>query len=254
MKHAAVASVLCLAFALTASAEIPPAGASDEFSTDFSRHTVPLEEIRSGGPPKDGIPAIDDPRFVDVGQADDWLEGKEPVVRVRAGGKVRGYPLQILIWHEIANDTVGGVPLAVTFCPLCNTAIAFQRDFDGRVLDFGTTGRLRYSNLIMYDRQTESWWQQADGRAIVGRYAGEELTRYPADIVSWRDFKAAHPKATVLSRETGYRRDYGHNPYVGYDHVDRPPFLYQGPPTPEIMPPMARVLTLELGGEAVAYP
>ena len=254
MLHLLTAAIVLLVLALPARAETPPAGAEAEFSTDFTHHTVPYDEIQSGGPPKDGIPAIDDPRFVDVHHAGTWLDAREPVVRVQAGGEVRAYPLQILIWHEIANDTVGGVPLAVTFCPLCNTAIAFRRELNGQVLDFGTTGRLRFSNLIMYDRQSETWWQQADGRGIVGRHAGERLAPYPADIVSWDAFRQAHPQAKVLSRETGYVRDYGRNPYVGYDDIDQPPFLYQGPPTPETMPPMARVLTLEVGDEAVAYP
>jgi hypothetical protein len=162
--------------------------------------------------------------------------------------------MQILMWHEIVNDVVGEVPVTVTFCPLCNTAIAFERAFDGQVLDFGTTGRLRYSNLIMYDRQTETWWQQASGQAIAGEYAGRQLTFLPAAIVGWAEFKAAHPEGKVLSRDTGFRRDYGRNPYVGYDDVGRSPFLYDGPQTPGQLPPMARVLTVDLNDEAVAYP
>ena len=149
---------------------------------------------------------------------------------------------------------MAGVPLTITFCPLCNTAIAFERTLDGRVLDFGATGRLRYSNLIMYDRQTETWWQQAGGDAIAGELAGRQLAFYPATIVSWAEFRAAHPDGRVLSRETGFSRDYGRNPYVGYDDVDQPPFLFRGPTTPGTLPPMARVLTVDLGGEAVAYP
>jgi len=240
-------------------AEAPPGGAEREFKTDFSRHTVPYAEILSGGPPKDGIPAIDDPKFVTVAEADAWLRDVEPVVLVQAasaqgGREARAYPLQILTWHELVNDTLAGVPLTITFCPLCNTAIAFERTLDGRVLDFGATGRLRYSNLIMYDRQTETWWQQAGGDAIAGELAGRQLAFYPATIVSWAEFRAAHPDGRVLSRETGFTRDYGRNPYVGYDDVDQPPFLFRGPTTPGTLPPMARVLTVDLGGEAVAYP
>jgi len=235
-------------------AEMPPSGAAREFKTDFSRHTVLYAEILSGGPPKDGIPAIDSPQFVTVAEADSWLKDVEPVILVQVGADARAYPLQILMWHEIVNDTVGGVPLAVTFCPLCNTAIAFERTLDGRVLDFGTTGRLRFSNLIMYDRQTESWWQQAGGDAIAGELAGRQLAFYPAAIISWAEFREAQPDGKVLSRETGYTRDYGRNPYVGYDDVNRSPFLYQGPPTPGKLPPMARVVTVDLGSEAVAYP
>jgi hypothetical protein len=178
----------------------------------------------------------------------------EPVILIQVGEDARAYPIQILMWHEIANDTVGGEPLVVTFCPLCNTAIAFKRTANGQVFDFGTTGRLRYSNLIMYDRQTETWWQQATGEAIVGELTGTQLEFHPAAIISWEDFKTSFPDGRVLSRETGFPHDYGRNPYVGYDDVNNPPFLYRGPSTPGQLPPVARVLTIDLNGEAVAYP
>jgi hypothetical protein len=234
--------------------EPPPARAESEFKTDFSKHSVSYREILSGGPPKDGIPALKDPQFVSITDADAWLKPLEPIILVQVGEDVKGYPIQILIWHEIANDTVGAEPLVVTFCPLCNTAIAFKRTVDGQVLDFGTTGRLRYSNLIMYDRQTETWWQQATGEAIAGELTGTQLEFYPAVLIAWEDFKTSYPQGKVLSRETGYMRDYGHNPYIGYDDVNTPPFLYEGPPTPNQLPPVARVLTIDLNGEAVAYP
>jgi hypothetical protein len=234
--------------------EPPPAGATDEFKTDFSRHIVPYREILSGGPPKDGIPAIDDPQFVSLYEAETWLDDREPVIFVQIGEDARAYPIQILTWHEIVNDTVGGMPLAVTYCPLCDTAIAFERTFDGRVLDFGTTGRLRFSNLIVYDRQTETWWQQGTGQALAGEYAGRRLTFYPATIVSWQAFKVAHPNGKVLSQATGARRRYGANPYVGYDNPRTRPFLYDGPATPKQLPQLARVIGVELNGEAVAYP
>jgi hypothetical protein len=145
--------------------------------TDFSRHSVSLAEIKSGGPPKDGIPAIDLPRFerLERGKPSGWsvgLGGTEPVIALSVGDDARAYPLRILIWHEIANDTVGGAPVTVTYCPLCNAALVFERVVDGRVIDFGTTGKLRNSDLVMYDRQTESWWQQFTGEAIVGAYTG----------------------------------------------------------------------------------
>jgi len=175
-------------------------------------------------------------------------------VLFESGGDARAYPLQILVWHEIVNDVVGGEPVLITFCPLCNTAIAFAREVKGRVLDFGTTGRLRYSNLIMYDRQTETWWQQATGEAIVGELTGSHLEFYPAVIISWLDFKTSYPQGKVLSRETGHPRDYGRNPYLGYDDVRNSPFLYKGPVTPDQLPPVARVLTVDLNGVAVAYP
>jgi hypothetical protein len=234
--------------------EAPPFGVEREFSTDFSIHTVPYSEILSGGPPKDGIPAIDNPQFVSVVEADQWLDDLEPVSVFEENGDVRIYPYQILIWHEIANDIVGGRPVAVTFCPLCNTAIIFDATVNGMQLDFGTTGRLRFSNLIMYDRQTESWWQQAGGDAIAGELTGTRLTFLPASTVSWSEARDTFPEAQVLSQETGFNRPYGSNPYAGYDNINNSPFLFDGPPTPGELPPMARVTTVDLNGEAVAYP
>ena len=234
--------------------EPPPAGAEAEFSTDFSLHSVPYSEILSGGPPKDGIPALDAPRFVSAAEADAWLEDREPVIFFQLGADARAYPLQIFMWHEIVNDVVDGVPVAVTFCPLCNSAVAFRRTVDGQVLDFGTTGRLRFSNLVMYDRQTETWWQQATGEAIAGALTGARLEPLPAAVISWAEFKRAAPDGRVLSRETGFSRPYGNNPYSGYDDMDNAPFLYRGPQTPGQLPPMARVLTIEHQGEAAAYP
>jgi hypothetical protein len=157
------------------------------------------------------------------------------------------------MWHEIANDTVAGVPVVVTFCPLCNTALVFEREFDGVVHDFGTTGNLRFSDLVMYDRQTETWWQQATGQAIVGALTGKQLTFLPAQIISLGDFAAAHPNGDVLSRETGHGRDYGRNPYVGYDTVDQNPFLFEGELDGRL-PPKERVVTVGDGPDSVAFP
>ncbi len=237
-----------------------PAAASqvEQFSrhgwrTNFDRHSVSLTEIRSGGPPKDGIPALDHPLFVGVPEASGWLKPVEPVIALTVGTESRAYPLQILIWHEIVNDAIGGVPVAVTFCPLCYTAIAFDRRAARRVLEFGTTGNLRDSDLVMYDRQTESWWQQALGQAIVGDLTGTQLTLLPAGIVSWSAFRTAHPNGTVLSRDTGFNRSYGVNPYAGYDRADTPPFLFDGSPDGRLAP-KEHVVTVSLGGEDVAYP
>jgi hypothetical protein len=175
------------------------------------------------------------------------------VIVISLAGDARAYPVQILMWHEIANDTVGGVPVSVTFCPLCNAAIVFDRRLDGRVLDFGTTGRLRKSDLVMYDRQTESWWQQFTGRAIVGTLAGSTLKRIPASIVAFEDFRKVHPNAKVLSRDTGYTRDYGRNPYAGYDDVDGHPFLFDERVDPRL-PAMERVISVSIGDSHRLYP
>jgi hypothetical protein len=234
--------------------EPPPSGVEREFSTDFSRHSIAFSEILSGGPPKDGIPAVDDPQFISVSEADAWLEDLEPVTVFQEGDDIRIYPFQILIWHEIVNDVVGGRPVAVTFCPLCNTAIVFDATVNGQQLDFGTTGRLRFSNLLMYDRQTETWWQQASGDAVIGELLGTQLTFLPASYISWTEARDTYPDAQVLSRETGNQRDYGRNPYAGYDNVNSSPFLYDGPATPGQLPAMARITTVELNDEAVAYP
>ncbi len=223
------------------------------WKTDFTKTNIDLSEIISGGPPKDGIPSIDEPRFESIAAARSWLADQSPVIALEIGGDARAYPLAILIWHEIVNDTVGGVPVVVTFCPLCNTALVFERRIDGRVLDFGTTGNLRHSDLVMYDRQTESWWQQAIGEGIVGEYTGRRLTFLPAQIVSLSDFEATYPAGRVLSRETGYRRDYGRNPYVGYDRVDQRPFLFSGVVDGRLAP-MERVVTVSAGDEAIAFP
>ncbi|HRQ42076.1 MAG TPA: DUF3179 domain-containing (seleno)protein [Chloroflexota bacterium] len=234
-------------------AEEPPPGAAREFSTDFTRHTIPYSEIFSGGPPKDGIPAIDNPSFIAVPEADEWLGDLEPVIVFQEQAETRIYPFQILTWHEIVNDVVGGRLVFVTFCPLCNTAIVFDATVNGQALTFGTTGRLRFSNLLMYDRQTESWWQQAGGDAVIGELAGSQLTFLPATIISWAEAQAMFPEAQVLSRDTGHSRRYGQNPYVGYDDINSSPFLFQGD-TPDQLPPMTRVTTVALADEAVAYP
>jgi hypothetical protein len=172
------------------------------------------------------------------------------VIAFELNGEARAYPLQILIWHEIVDDTVSGVPVAITFCPLCNTAIAFDRRVDGQALRFGTTGNLRRSDLVMWsDDPGETWWQQITGEALVGDLVGHQLTPLPAEIVSFADFKAAFPHGQVLSRDTGHPRSYGTNPYVGYDSINSSPFLYSGPQDGRL-PPMERVATVELRGQA----
>ena len=234
--------------------DLPPANAQREFTTDFSKHSVPYNEIFSGGPPKDGIPALSNPKFVTVKEADGWLKPVEPIILFEINGDARAYPIQILMWHEIVNDAVRGVPVVITFCPLCNTAIAFERTVKGQMLDFGTTGRLRYSNLVMYDHQTETWWQQGTGEAIAGELTGTKLIFRAVSIIAWDQFKATYPNGKVLSKDTGYGRAYGSNPYSGYDDVNSSPFLYRGPKTPDVLPAVAYVLTVDLNGKAVAYP
>ena len=209
--------------------------------TDFTQASVGFGEILSGGPPKDGIPSIDKPQFVAVSDAAD-LSATEPVVGFSVNGDARAYPLRILTWHEIVNDTVGGIPVAVTYCPLCNSAIVFERTVDGEVTTFGTTGKLRNSDLVMYDRATESWWQQFLGEAIVGERTGTRLKILPARLESWERFAARFPDGQVLIPNNPGMRPYGANPYVGYDTLSRP-FLYDGE-MPEGIAPMKRVVAV----------
>ncbi len=226
---------------------------TSSWGTNWALHTIDYSEILSGGPPRDGIPSIDDPQFITPDAASEWLADNEPVIFLERNGDVRAYPLQVLIWHEIVNDTVGDVPVAVTFCPLCNSALVFERRLDGDVVEFGTSGLLRNSDLIMYDRTTESLWQQFTGNAIVGDAVGTRLTFIPSSLISFADYRAAHPDGKVLSRETGFNRSYGENPYVGYDTIDQNPFLFTAP-LDERLPPMARVVTVALDKVDVAYP
>lgn len=224
-----------------------------ELKTNRTKALVPLSEIIQGGPPPDGIPAIDKPRFMSPNEANAWLHSKEPVLAVTVNGEARAYPLQILIWHEIVNDTVGGRPLAVTYCPLCNSGIVFDRRVGERVLDFGTSGMLYKSDLVMYDRQTHSLWAQMEGRAIVGDLAGTKLAWFPSNTLAYGEWKALFPDGKVLSRDTGHSRRYGWNPYEGYDEPDRHPFLFFDR-VDRRLPPKERVVGVVIGSEAKAYP
>jgi len=217
--------------------------------TDFSKKlaSIKFSEIFSGGPPKDGIPAIDKPKFEPVSEIDN-LSDTEPVVGLIVNGEAKAYPVQVLMWHEIVNDTIGGVPVSVTFCPLCNAVVVFDRRLDGQVLDFGTTGKLRYSDLVMYDRQTESWWQQFLGKAITGKLTGKVLKVLPSRLESWEKFRKRAPKGKVLVPDTAFLRSYGANPYEGYDTL-RQPFLYQGE-TPKGIAALARVVSLQKKDQA----
>jgi hypothetical protein len=272
---------------------------------DGTRAVIPIDEILSGGPPPQGIPALGfrgltgvagaspEPRFVTQEQAASWLGELEPVILMRLGGEARLYPLQILTWHEIANDTLGGVPVAVTFCPLCNSALAFDRRVPvtdaqlaalraaghttvrdapmpadlaeayqqqyrspapEHVVDvtFGVSGLLYLSNLLMFDDATLTLWSQLTGEGGVGELAGEHLVRYPAQIVGFAEARAAEPDALVLSRETGFSRSYGRNPYVGYDEIGSPAFLFRGPSDGRLAA-KERVITID-GASPVAYP
>jgi len=221
--------------------------------TDFSQRSVPLKEIIGGGPPKDGIPALDQPKFITPKQAAVWLDSQEPVIVVQYHQQARAYPLHILLWHEIVNDTFDDLPLSITFCPLCNSALVFERRLDGQLLDFGTTGKLRHSDMVMYDRQTESWWQQFTGQAIVGQLNGKKLKPYPSNLLAFSHFVRLYPEGQVLSRETGYQRDYGNTPYAGYDDINSSPFLLTEPADSRL-PALAYTLGIQWQQHYKLYP
>jgi Protein of unknown function (DUF3179) len=180
------------------------------------KHIVPLDKIVSGGPPPDGIPSIDNPKFISAAEADKFLQDGELVVGLNINGDIRAYPLQILVWHEIVNDNVGGSPVAVTYCPLCFTNQIFNRTIDGQTVDFGTSGKLYNSNLVMYDRTSQTLWSQALGQGIAGKYAGLNLDRIPFDVAFWKEWKQLYPDTKVLSKDTGSTRAYGADPYGDY--------------------------------------
>ena len=227
----------------SAVADVPSSWKAAWPKTDFSNAVVDLSSIRSGGPPKDGIPSIDKPQFTTVGQAAmKGLAGREPVVSVVIGDEARAYPLRILMWHEIVNDSVGGTPVSVTYCPLCNSAVVLDRRLDGKVLDFGTTGKLRNSDMVMYDRQTESWWQQFLGKGIVGKLAGKKLRMLPMRLESFERFAGRYPGGKVLIPTNEGMRAYGRNPYYRYDSRSAPYFPVGS--LPAGVPPLERVVVI----------
>lgn len=221
-----------------------PWGWEREFPLNgFQKASVPIDEIISGGPPRDGIPAIDTPKFETVAQQLSTLAPNEPVISLIKNGEAKAYPLRILMWHEIANDTIGGLPVAVTYCPLCNSAIVFERRVGGQVTTLGVSGKLRNSDMIMYDRLTENWWQQFTGEAIVGPRTGEKLKIVPSRLESFERFAKRAPNGQVLVPNNPNARRYGANPYVNYDSSARP-FLYRGS-MPEGIAPMERVVRID---------
>ncbi|VAW98176.1 hypothetical protein MNBD_GAMMA23-17 [hydrothermal vent metagenome] len=220
--------------------------------TDFSKRSITFDEILYQALPKDAIPAIDNPIFKPIA-AIGWIGDNEPVIVLEQGNEAKAYPLQIMIHHEIVNDTINGQPVAVTFCPLCNASIAYLRTVDSTVLDFGVSGSLRKSDLVMYDRQTQSWWQQFTGKGIVGDYTTIQLKTLPSKVIAYNDFVTAYPDGKVLSRDTGYSKQYGENPFRGYDDINESPFLYFDPLDSRLSP-MTRVLAVTRNEKHRIYP
>ncbi len=228
-----------------------------DWRTNWGIRLIALDELGQGAP-RDAIPALSNPLYVTLEEASAIYDDQEPVVQVKINGDVRGFPLEILTWHEIVNDVIGGIPITVTFCPLCNTAIAFESQIGDEVYRFGVSGLLRNSDLVMYDQNTDSLWQQSSGRAIVGVMVGARLSYVPASVVTVGQLRSAYPDALVLSRETGWSRSYGRNPYEGYDDPESGGpyyYFYDRDAIDERLPPAERVVSIEgASGAAVAYP
>jgi hypothetical protein len=220
-------------------------------SPQEQKSIVPLDQIVSGGPPPDGIPSIDNPKFTTVQEADEILEDSDLVIGVNINGDIRAYPLQILVWHEIVNDYVGGVPVAVTYCPLCFTNQVFNRTLEDGSVEFGTSGELYNSNLVMYDRTSKSLWSQALAQSIVGKYAGVKLERIPFDVAYWKEWKELYPESRVLSRDTGSSRPYGVDPYG--DYYTNPDVLFPISNRDDRVGLKQIVIGLENQGEYMAY-
>lgn len=222
--------------------------------TDGVRHSIPLDEILSGGPGKDGIPSIDNPKFISVAQAS-FLSDADSGLGLTVSGESRFYPYRILVWHEIVNDTIAGEPVLVTYCPLCATGIVFDRRIDGEVQEFGVSGRLWQSNLLMYNRakseSDESLWSQVLGEAVLGVHTGKKLTVVRSDVVRFGDWKKAHPDTKVLSQDTGAIRSYGRDPYGDYYTSESVSFGASFSDTR--LHPKALVHGIEIGGKHKAY-
>ena len=223
------------------------------WDTNITKKNIDLSELKMGGPPKDGIPSIDNPIFISQVKANKWIGSSEPVIAFTHRGEARAYPLQILIWHEIVIDHFKETPVLITFCPLCYSAIVFDRRIDGETHEFGVSGFLRHSDMIMFDRKTESLWQQFTGEAVVGDYTGKSLKILPSQIMSFKQFREAYPIGMVLSKETGYERSYGENPYTGYDNINNSPFFIDDLPDARLKP-IEKVIGVRLNNKQKAYP
>lgn len=220
---------------------------------NLSQTTVPVDEIFGGGPPKDGIPALSNPTLVTAREAT-YLHNDDRVIGVVVGTEARAYPLRILDYHEIVNDEVGKVPIAVTYCPLCDSCAVFDRRTELGKREFGVSGLLYNSNVLMYDRggRPESLWSQVKTEGVSGPAASKTLNALPLELTTWKEWRTRHPETMVLSIETGHRRDYSRSPYAGY--FDTPRLMFPAKPASDRLPAKARVLGVWSGKAARAYP
>lgn len=232
---------------------IPNTGLSDNLFNGFnvSKSLIPQEEIIKGGPPRDGIPAILYPKF-EEGEKVRWLRENDIITGIDFNGTQKAYPFKILVWHEAVNDEIDEIPILVSYCPLCSSTIVFRRDFWKKTLTFGISGLLYQSNVLFYDHQTESLWSQLEMKAVTGEMIGTELIVFPSVIATWKEWKTRYPKTLVLSKDTGFIRNYSRDPYSGYGQSPSIPFpvKYQS----NRFHPKEKVLVIVSGSKAKAYP
>ena len=219
--------------------------------TDGVKHLIPLDKIKGGGPPKDGIPSIDNPVFANVANSQ-FMSDSDTVIGLEINGDAKAYPLFILVWHEIVNDKVGGTPVSVTYCPLCYTNQVFERVINDQEVEFGTSGKLYNSNLLMYDRLTDSYWSQALGLAVKGELTGYQLDLVPFDVITWGDWKKLHPDTLVLTTDTGHIRSYATDPYGSY--YTEPRIMFPVEHSDDRLHPKEIIIGFSIDGIYKAYP
>jgi len=217
---------------------------------DLSRSLIDKLRVEFGGQPRDGIPALDAPAFVEADEVH-HLSAEDQVLGISAFGEAKAYPLKILVWHEVVNDWIGNTPIVINYCPLCGSGGAFVAELDGAPLTFGVSGLLYNSNLLLYDRETESLWSQLGRQAVSGPLAGARLDRFPVTQTTWGDWRRRHGHTRVLSDDTGFQRNYAVDPYDSY--AESPWLSFSASPTSDLYPPKKRVLGLEVAGHTKAY-
>jgi len=221
----------------------------DQF--DVSNSVVDLQEFMSGGPSKDGIPSLDEPQFVSAKEAD-FLQDDDKVVGIVIDGKAKAYPIRILNWHEIVNDQVSNQPIAVTWCPLTRSAVTFDREVNGSILEFGVSGLLYNSNVVMYDRQSQGLWSQLKMGGLTGKFAEDHLDIVPSQVSAWHNWRGRYPQTLVLSNKTGYGRNYDRDPYADY-HASKQTMFPTGV-SDERLQPKSLVVGIKVENIAKAYP
>lgn len=218
---------------------------------DLSESLIPSRDILQGGPPRDGIPSIENPKFVSAKEAD-FMRSNDRVIGITVNGEARAYPINILNWHEIVNDQIKGTSVSVTYCPLCGTGLVYDAKVDGKILKFGVSGLLYNSDVLLYDRQTETLWSQILSKAINGPLKGKKLTMIPSSQTSWASWLKKQPNTKVLSTDTGFSRDYRRSPYGDYD--DNTETYFPVTARSRAYHPKERVLGISVNGKYKAYP